>query len=451
MHKSLKATRRDFLRTGGLLVGSCVVLPTLIPRSVLASVGRPGANDRIGIGYIGAGRRARQLMNLPPERQFVGVSDVSLPRAKKAAAQLKCKAFQDYRRMLELKELDAVMIASPDHWHALHAVHACQAGKDVYCEKPMTLTIREGRIMVAAARKYGRVVQTGSQQRSLTPNRHGYDLIRKGVIGKIHTVIASNYPSPWDAQFPGQPVPQGLDWDAWFGPTEPVAFHNDIFISRANPGWISLRPYSGGEMTGWGAHGLDQIQWVLGKDNSGPVEIWVEGARFTPPTFTGPHKIEDGNARCAHPKVFFRYADGPIVKLENTYCTGRYSKPPKPGEGPDAGAVFLGEKGKIIIDRNLCRVEPAELDADPVDPRIKFTLTPHFRNWFDCIRSRERPVSDVEAGHRTATLCHLGNIARWVGRKLTWDPVQEIFPGDEEANRSLSRPRRKAYEFPDIG
>jgi predicted dehydrogenase len=242
-----------------------------------------------------------------------------------------------------------------------------------------------------------------------------------------------------------------MDWDAWFGPTDPVPFHKDIFISRAKPGWISLRPYSGGEMTGWGAHGLDQIQWVLGKDDTGPVEIWVEGERFSPPTFTGPHKAADGNARCVHPKVFFRYADGPLVKLEHTYRTGKYSKPPKADEGPDAGAVFLGEKGTITIDRNLCKVDPVELDADPVDSDIVFTLTPHFRNWFDCIRSRKRPVADVEAGHRTATLCHLGNIARWVGRKLTWDPVREIFPGDDEANRYLSRPRRKAYEFPEIG
>jgi predicted dehydrogenase len=435
MAKSFSATRREFLRKAAALAGGSIGLPFLIPQRVLSAADRPGANDRIGIGYIGVGRRAQQLMNLPKAARFIAVSDVSLPLAEKVGAKLKCKHFQDYQRMLDLNELDAVIVATPDHWHALHTIHACQAGKDVYCEKPLTLTIREGRAMVEAARKHKCVVQTGSQQRSLILNRHGCDLIRSGVLGKIHTVIASNYPSPWNAKFPGQPIPQDLDWDAWCGPVELVPFHQDIFVSRSKPGWISLQPFSGGEMTGWGAHGLDQIQWALDKDDSGPVEVWAEGDKFTPPTFTEPHKIEDGNAKCIHPLVYFRYADGPVVKFETVART--------------AGAIFIGEKGRIQLDRNKYKVDPVELDSEPADPKLKFTLAPHLQNWFDCMRSRERPAADVEIGHRTATLCHLGNIARWVGRKMTWDPVQETFPGDDEANRYLSRPMRKPYQLPE--
>ncbi|MCC6127373.1 MAG: Gfo/Idh/MocA family oxidoreductase [Pirellulales bacterium] len=435
MSKSFSTTRRDFLRTAASLAGAAT-LPLLIPRSVLFAADQPGANDRIGIGYIGVGRRAQQLMKLPKAAKFIAVSDVSLPQAEKIGEKLKCKHFQDYRQMLELKELDAVMVASPDHWHALHTIHACQAGKDVYCEKPLTLTVREGRTMVEAARKYNRVVQTGSQQRSLTLNRHGCELIRKGVIGKIHTVIASNYPSPWNVRLPGQPVPAGLDWNAWCGQVEPVPFNQDIFVSRSNPGWISMQPFSGGEMTGWGAHGLDQIQCALNKDDGGPVEIWVEGEKFAPPTLTKPHTYEDGNLRCMHPIVFFRYADGPVVKMVT--------------HPQNAGGVFIGEKGQILLDRNKYQVDPVELDAQPADHKLPFTLTPHFQNWFDCMRTRQRPVADVEIAHRTATLCHLGNIVRWVGRKLTWDPVQEIFPGDDEANKYLSRPMRKPYQLPEV-
>jgi predicted dehydrogenase len=449
MSQTLFPNRRDFLRTGAALAGSCIALPTLIPRGALAAEGRPGANDRIGIGYIGAGRRAQQLMDIPKEGQTVAVCDISLSRAEKIGNKLSCAFFQDYHRLLEQKAVDAVIVATPDHWHALHTIHACQAGKDVYCEKPLSLTIREGRAMVAAARKYKRIVQTGSQQRSMAPNRRGCEMIRNGVIGKVHTIITSNLPSPWEARLPGQPIPDGLDWDAWCGQTVAAPFNNDIFISRSNPGWISLRPYSGGEMTGWGAHSLDQIQCALGMDKSGPVEVWVEGEKFAPPTYTEPGKIDDGNAQCTHPKVFFRYADGPVVKMERIFCTGRYGRNPKPNEGPDAGAIFVGEKGKITIDRDFCNVEPAELGNEPPGSVKLDECVEHMQNWFDCIRSRQLPVADVEIGHRSTSICHLGNIGRWVGRKLTWDPVLETFPGDDEANRCLSRPMREGYQLPE--
>ena len=429
-------TRRRFLQAS---LGLCAtsVAPLIIPRHVLGTETTPSANERIGIGGIGIGRRGLQLFEeVPSLGRIVAIADVNLPRAEKTAEPHKAVAYQDYRKLLERKDVDAIITATPDHWRAIVCIHACQAGKDVYAEKPMSHTILEGRKMVEAVRKYGRVFQTGSQQRSMAANRLGCELVRNGRIGKVHTVIAANYPSPWECAFPGQPVPAGLDWDMWCGPTELVPYHIDLYTPRANPGWISFRPYSGGEMTGWGAHGLDQIQWALGTDDTGPVEIWTEGEKFSPPTYTQPESRARGEKICSQPKVFFKYANGVVVKFDN---------------GPPGGAIFIGDKGRITIDRAKFSVEPKELGEPPYDD---FTIrlyvsNNHMLNWLECIKTRQKPVADVEIGHRSTTLCHLGNIARWVGRPLKWDPVKEQFIGDDEANSHLDRPRRKPYVLPE--
>ena len=337
--------------------------------------------------------------------------------------------------MLDSKDVDAVIVATPDHWHALPSIHACQAGKDVYCEKPLTLTVHEGRVMVDAARKYGRVVQTGSQQRSTPANDFACRLVREGHLGRVHTIIGHNFPSPWECALPAQAVPDGIDWDAWCGPTVPLPFHGDIYTPRANPGWISFRPYSGGEMTGWGAHGLDQVQCALGMDASGPVAVWTEGDPFEPPLYKAPESRARGDAVCGQPSVSFRYANGEVLKL---------------ADGPPGGGAFIGERGKISIDRGRFTVDPPEL-ADALAQQSSGGADPtrtHLQNWIDCIKTRERPVADVEIGHRSATVCHLGNIARWVGRPLRWDPAREVFLDDGEANALLQRERREPYELP---
>ena len=209
-----------------------VAVPYIIPGRALRSAERAGANDRVRIGFIGAGRRANQLTALPSDAQIVAISDCYLPAAEAMAAKHQCRAYQDYRKMLESGEVDAVIIATPDHWHTLPAIHACQAGKDVYLEKPMTLTIREGRQLVTAVRKYQRVLQTGSQQRSIALNRLGCELVRSGAIGRVQTVIAANYESPWECALPPQAIPDGLDWDTWCGQTEVVPYNKDIQIPR---------------------------------------------------------------------------------------------------------------------------------------------------------------------------------------------------------------------------
>jgi predicted dehydrogenase len=438
MSDSTTTTRRRFLRQGVAAATAAVAAPSLVPRHVLAAPGRPGANDRIGLGGIGIGRQGSGVIRRGGDQvRVVAIADVNLPRAHEMAARFQGEAYQDYRKLLERKDIDAIVTATPDHWRALVCIHACQANKDIYAEKPMTLTIREGRLMVQAVRKYKRVFQTGSQQRSQAQNRYGCELVRNGRIGKIHTVIGHNYPSPWECALPAQPVPDGLDWDMWCGPNEVVPYHIDLYTPRRNPGWISFRPYSGGEMTGWGAHGLDQIQWALGMDDTGPVEVWTEGPKFDPPTYTEPESRERGEKRCSKPMIFYRYANGVVLKLDN---------------GNPGGGIFVGEKGKIEIFRGRVTSNPAEIVKEPIrDDEIHlYKSDNHFQNWLDCIRSREKPIADVEIGHRSTTVCHLGNIARWLGRKLRWDPEKEVFPGDDEANNYLDRPRRKPYPLPEV-
>jgi len=412
-------------------------LPHIIPSGVLAAPGQPGANGRIGIGFIGMGRQSKALLqNLLTlsEARFVAVADVNLTRAREAATKHDAVAFQDYRRLLERKDVDAIITATPEHWRLLICVGACQAGKDVYAEKPLSLTIREGRLIVQAARKYKRVFQVGTQQRSMWQNYAGCKLIRSGSLGKVSKVIAHNYPSPWEGRLPAQPIPDGMDWDMWCGPAQPVPYNKDLYLPRANPGWLSFRPYSGGEMTGWGAHGFDQIQWALGTDETGPVEVWTEGPKFSPPTYEKPEGKARGDQLCSETRVFFRYANGVVIE---------------PKDANMGGAIFIGEKGRVTINRGIFESDPEELAIEALRHRPADFNDNHLKNWLNCIKSRAKPVADVEVGHRSATICHLGNIARWTGRKLRWDVDQEHFVDDKDANQYLDRERRKPWLAPE--
>jgi len=436
---SAKLSRRQFLRRGAALAAAGVATPHLIPSSVLAAPGRPGSNDLIGIGGIGIGRQGSGVVQAAvasKRARIVAIADINAKTAQVMAKRFSAQPLKEYRKLLQRKDVDAVITATPDHWRALVCIHAAQAAKDIYAEKPMSLTIREGRLMARAVRRYQRVFQAGSQQRSDPKNRFGCELVRNGRIGRVLKVIAYNYPSPWECGLPAQPVPDGLDWDMWCGPTEVAPYNIDLCTPRARPGWISFRPYSGGEMTGWGAHGLDQVQWALGMDESGPIEVWTEGEKFNPPTYAKPESQARGDKICSNPKVFFRYAGDIVMEL---------------GKGPMGGATFIGEKGKISIDRSKVTSDPPEIAKEPIKPDEihLYKSDNHIGNWLDCIRSRKTTVADVEIGHRSATVCHLGNIARSVGRKLKWDPAKEVFVGDEEANKHLDRARRKPYELPE--
>jgi predicted dehydrogenase len=422
-------SRRQLLKLGAAGAGA-IVAPCFIPSGVLARDGKPGANERIAVGAIGVGHRATLLLDqVPKDGQIVALCDCNLPRAEAFKAKRKgaWPVYQHYRTLLERKDIDAVIIATQEFQRVLPAIRACQAGKDVYAEKPLTLYVHEGRVLVDAVRKLGRVFQVGSQQRSMAMNRIACELVRGGGLGKVKEVLAPCYTGTGGSTTNvgrAEPLPAGLDWDMWL---------NQAAWRPFNRNWGGGgRDFNGGEMTNWGAHGVDQIQWALGMDGTGPVEMW--------PVTPGPNG-----------KVEMRNAGGVPIRFVLDH-------------GPAGGAIFVCEKGKLEVNRNkftsnpkeiavelLKKVNAAEEERKWSDQTALWQARWHMQNWIDCIRTRQKPAADVEIGHRSISVCHLANITRWVGRRLRWDPVQERFIGDDEANKFVSRPRRKGYELPGLG
>ncbi len=431
-----RMTRRKFLRAGSA-AGLFAAAPLFVPRHVLGLAGTAGANERIVLGIVGMGVRGDQLaLNVPASGRVAAICDADA--RKTAAATAKHKAdwqiYQDYRKLIERQDLDAVMVAACDHHHVLASILACQAGKDVYCEKPLSLYIREGRALVAAARQHGRVVQTGTQQRTMEMNRFACEFVRDGGIGAIRVVECVNFGGPIlypAGGLPEEPVPDGVDWDLWQGQAPAHPFNRRLFAhwtDNAGGWWGNWRDYSNGQLTGLGSHGFDMVQYAMGADESGPVEFW--------PTDAGP------NAR-----LHFRYANGVEVRLS--------FPDEEPRRGPQLGAVFVGSAAKMEINRNKFTTNPPDFVKNPPDPKLAdkwegdgWVAKGHVENWFDCIRTRAKPNADVEIGHRTASLCQLLVITRQLGRRLKWDPVRETFPDDDEANRLLDRQRRRGWELP---
>ncbi len=451
----------------GIALPGCPSSPNEKLASAPTVIKKPATspNEQIGVGIIGCGRRNGQLaigkggQGVPPAyARVVGVADLNTRRAAAWAKHYKCPSYEDYRALLDRKEVDVVVYATPEHWHYLPCIHAAQAGKDMYGEQPLGHTIREGRVMADAVRKYKRVFQTGEQQRSNARTRKAVELIINGRIGKIQSIVAYNFPSPFESNFPAQPVPETLDWDRWCGPNEVVPYNVNLYLSRipyepeptfppqpaeqtaVGPGWMSFRPYSGGELLNWGCHALSMVQWALQRDDSGPVEVWVDPAEkmetFVQDT---PGKRDLGDAACSKSVINYKYADGVVLTLS--------SLNPRVG----GGATFIGDKGEITIIRGSYECNPKGLDKDPLpaDAIRVYQSDNHMQNFYDCVKSREDPIMNIENGHRVATLCHLGNIARWLGRRLKWDPGKEMFPDDDEANSFVDIPRRKGYELPE--
>jgi len=427
--------RRDFLKT---TLATTIAVPYWVPSTALAAPGRPGANDRIRVGLIGSGHRSRDLTKeSPSEFQLSAVADCDLRQIAGYLAEMKdvphsivsekCRRYQDYREMLDKEKLDGVFVATKTHARASICIHAMQAGLDVYAEKPMTLTIQEGQYLVRAEQKYRRVVQVGTQQRSLAINNFGSDLVRDGAIGKVHTVICPNFIGPERRpKLPSQPTPAGMNWDMWCHQTELIPHSQTLHPGLGK--WGRYRDYDGGGLgwgvTGWGAHAFDQVQRALGTDDTVPEEIWLNGS--------GPNS-----------PVTMRYSNGTLLKLAL----------PK-GTGPGLGAIFVGDKGKIEINRNRLASNPAELinGAPPPADKSQYASVAdaHIRNWAHCMRTREKPVASARIGHHASVICSLINICRELGRPLKWDPVKEEFRGDDQANDLRARTRRKGYELPKI-
>jgi len=417
-------TRRSFLRGATVALGA----PWVVSASAIGAE-RPAPSTRITMGFIGIGMQARGHLGGMlgrPDVQVLAVCDCDAFRRNDAAKKVNdryaakgsggCGACNDFRELTDRSDIDAVLIATPDHWHAIQVIRAAESGKDVYCEKPLSLTIREARRMASALRRYGRVFQTGSQQRSSKEFRFACEMVRSGRIGKVQKAIVSVGGPSGDCNLPGQPVPEGLDWNMWLGPAPWRPYHSTLCPGNPYnffPNWRSFRDYSGGGMTDWGAHHFDIAQWGLGMDESGPVEI-------IPP---------DGKD---YKQLTYKYANGVVMTH---------------GGGGRMGVNFYGTEGAVFVDRGRLETEPKELMNTPTGPSEAhlYNSPGHHEDWLRCIRTRQKPICDIEVGTRTITVCHLGNLAYWLKRPLKWDPAKEDFIGDEAASRWLDRPKREPW------
>lgn len=432
-----RLNRRKFLGTALAASG-----PLVVSARVFGDAARASANEQVCVGVIGAGMRGRHLIgDMPAAGRVVAVCDCYEGRIDKARTlypDKKFAAYSDYRTMIDTAKIDAVVITAPDHHHVYAAMLACQAGLDVYCEKPLSLTIGEGKRLIQCVRHCGTVLQVGSQQRSMEMDRFACQFVREGKLGRISKVEVKNFPGPLRYEgLPSEPVPAGMHWDLFCGPRPARPYHWRLWQKDERQwqgqlwrGWDMWRDYSGHLMTNHGAHALDMVQWALGTDDTGPVEIepLVEG--------------HQGEMRLC--PVLMKYADG--TELQMTHPKGFY-----------AGGYFYGEHGEMRISRNGFQAFPKDLVRDPPDPSTAaiwqgkgIVAKPHLQNWIDCIKTRKEPNAPVEVGHRSITICHLANIARELKRKLRWDPVAETFPDDDEARSLIDRPRRAGWELPKI-
>lgn len=427
-------SRRGFLQQS-LWGMTAAGLPLWYAREVLAADDEKAAakksnsaSDRILMGAIGIGpqSRGRAIMKAAQSDkrvQYVAVCDVDQSHLDRAAKEVgnEVSKHKDFRDLLDRKDINAVTIATPDHWHTLIAIEAMKKGKDVYCEKPLTLTIQEGQALIKVARDKERVFQVGSQQRSDKRFRLACELVRNGRIGKIKTVETRIGANP-KGKFEVSPVPEGLDWDFWQGQTPSVPYVKQ----RCHHDFRWWYEYSGGKMTDWGAHHNDIAQWGLGMDGSGPVAVEAEGD--TP--------SKEPNSYNIHPnfKVTYTYADG--AKL---ICSSS-------GEN---GIKFIGEDGKwIFVSRGKIEASDPKLIEEPLSQSATrlYVSNNHMGNFLDCLSTRKKPVCDVEIGHRSVSVCHIGVIALRTGKKLKWDPIKERFD-DAEANKLLSREMRAPWKL----
>lgn len=422
--------RRRFLGASGAIL----TLPAVTYRAAFAAETPP--SEQVRVGSIGVGLQGTGNLKALVKNNIVAVCDVDKTHREAAAAivekdgKRKPVVEEDYRKLLDRKDIDAVVVTTPDHWHALHTIHACEAGKDVYCEKPLSLVIAEGRAMVKAARDHKRVVQTGSMQRSAKEFHTACTMVRNGAIGKVTKVLVG-LPGPnWVARAK-MPVPDGappaeLNYNLWLGPAPERAYNEKHVHYLFRFYW----DYSGGQQTNFGAHDLDITQWGLGMDDSGPTTI--EGTA----TFNKDKWFETPETA----NVTYTYANGVPVS-----CT-------LGGKGNPGGVTFQGEKGVVYVKRgelkvNNEKVAPADYAKLATGAVKLYVSTNHHKDWLDCIKSRKLPVCDVEIGHRSATVCHLGNIAIRTGRKIVWDPAKEVIVGDADAAKLLSKPYREPWKL----
>jgi predicted dehydrogenase len=457
MKNKSRWSRRRFLKASFGVV-TAAGFPTIVPRSVF---GQMAPSNRINVGAIGVGRisRVHDLPGIWPydDVRIVAVCDLDANRveagkglingvyAKKTGKPYDgVTGYHNYHELLANKDIDAVVISTPDHQHAIVAAAAVRAGKDVYLQKPASLTIAEGRYLSNAVQASGQILQVGSQQRSTVQFRYAAELVRNGRIGELKHVEIGLPGDPSGPDAPPMPVPKNLNYDAWLGST-PEVYYTEMRVHPQTgfdrPGWLRCEQFGAGMITGWGAHHVDSAHWGMNTDYTGPVEIWGT-AEF--PT----HGLWDVHGKFLTHAV---YANGVTMDISGDFSNG---------------IKFYGTKGWIFVSRG----NDAVTSSDPTaklkdttalassDPKIiqseigrdeihLYVSKDQHRNWLDCVRSRQQPISPVETGHRACSTCLLHHIAMKSKRKLRWDPQKEQFPAGDEANALLSRPQRSPYTF----
>jgi predicted dehydrogenase len=448
----LAASRRTFLKSAAVTMAA----PYFVPASVF---GQNAPSNRITMGCIGTGNQGlpilERFMKLD-DTQIVAVCDVNRgshgykeekhfrgrePAQKKVEEYYSdasrsgsftgCAAFEDFRELLGRDDIDAVTVVAPDHWHAIMTIMAAKAGKDIYCEKPLSVTLGEGRAMAKAVAKYDRILQTGTHERSNPTVRKACELVRSGRIGELKRITThvglNNKIGPGPGWEPME-VPAGFNYDMWLGPAREVPYHQDRCLYRFRFNY----DYSGGQITNFGVHSNDMAQWGMGMDDSGPVEIEYIDAKYLP----------EGSLfnTATHTKFRARYANGVELVCQT--------------DDPSVRCLFEGTEGSVRVDNkgdNFVTV-PEELALTEIadEDAILAISDNHQRNFIDCVKSREQPVSHVEAGHRSTSVCHLGNIAIKLKAKLEWDPKAEQFTNNDAANDFLHREARSPWQIPEL-
>jgi predicted dehydrogenase len=415
-------TRRRFIKNAAAATGGILAAPTIITSAALGTEERAPASERVVMGAIGLGPRGQYVMQAfmaQPDVQMVAVCDVDGQRRQAGQGQVNkeygnkdCDAYIDFQEILARQDIDAVLIATGDNWHSGASILAARAGKDIYCEKPLSVKITESRAVAETMRRLGRIFQCGTQRRSISHFRFAVDLARSGKLGRLkelHAEDAPWYQEPYDTILPAEPEPsrEVFDWDRWLGPAQWRPY-NSKYPTRDF--WGGHWDFSGGSVTEWGSHTVDLCQWANGTDDTGPVEFWREGDRF-----------------------IGRYANG--VKL--VIRTGlRFGTCPVRFEGEE-GWVETGDSGEVDV-------QPKSLLEDR---RFQGGYPPdnHLRAFLDCVKTREQPISTADVAHRSITACHVANICKRLDRPVKWDPVKEECVGDEEANRLCSRAYRDPW------
>ena len=431
--------RRDFLKTVPAAVSGIVGFPTIVRASALGKAGRPAASDRVvmaGIGFGMQGPSNMQNFLEKDEVQWVAVCDIDKGHLQEARdivngkyGNTDCAVYHDFRELFARRDLDAVSIAVPDHWHAILAISAARAGLDIYGEKPLSHSLLEGRAICEAVKRYGRVWQTGSWQRSVENFHRAAELVRNGRIGKIVRVEVGLPEGHYD--FAGTfgeealvPAPPELDYDRWIGPAPWVPYCK----ARVHMNWRWNMDFGGGQLMDWVGHHVDIAHWGLGFDGTGPVEI--EGAGEFPRRglYNSPTRYY----------VTAKYANGMPMIIAGGY--------------PEiwSGTKWIGDRGWIWVDRGEYQTEPAALKKEEIGPEEARLIKSrdHFQNFIDCIRSRDMTIAPCETAHRSASVGHLGTIAMEVGRKVRWDPNTETIIGDPEARRLLDHAYREPWQLP---